>query len=99
MGRYARSLPKHRKGGDLQYRGSEVLGRLYWDAAHPSPWVIFKNITEYRTWAAEVRKARPGTKTEHSSNIHHSPRWLLDRAKGKAEEEMFTQPKTGTSHE
>jgi hypothetical protein len=85
---FTRKEPRHRKGGDLQYRGSEVLGRLYWDASHPSPWVIFKNITEYRRWAAEVRRARPGTKCEYVMNIHHNPAWLLACVRGKAHEEM-----------
>lgn len=43
-----------------------VIGRLYWDSKHPSPWMSFANITEYRNWARDIRKARPGTKTEYS---------------------------------
>ena len=43
-----------------------VMGRLFWDPTHPSPWMSFRNITTYRTWATAVRKARPGTKTEYA---------------------------------
>lgn len=41
-----------------------VIGRLFWDASHPSPWMTFEHKTAYQKWATEVRKARPGTKTE-----------------------------------
>lgn len=73
-------MSRHAKGAGLRYRNSEVLGRLFWDASHPSPWVIFRNITEYRQWAASVRKVRPGTKTEHLVNIHWTPERLLASA-------------------
>jgi hypothetical protein len=41
-----------------------VIGRLYWDATHPSPWMSFPHKTAFHRWTTEVRKARPGTKTE-----------------------------------
>ncbi len=41
-----------------------VIGRLYWDPTHPSPWMTFAHKTDYQKWATAVRKARPGTKTE-----------------------------------
>jgi len=41
-----------------------VIGRLFWDADHPSPWMTFDHKTAFHKWAAEVRKVRPGTKTE-----------------------------------
>lgn len=41
-----------------------VVGRLYWDPTHPSPWMTFYSKTEYGKWATAIRKARPGTKTE-----------------------------------
>jgi hypothetical protein len=43
---------------------ARVIGRLFWDASHPSPWMTFDHKTAFHRWAAEVRKARPGTKTE-----------------------------------
>lgn len=43
---------------------TKVIGRLFWDASHPSPWMTFENITAFRKWTTAVRKARPGTKTE-----------------------------------
>lgn len=73
-------MSKHVKGGGLRYRNAEVLGRLFWDASHPSPWVIFRNITEYRSWATNVRKVRPGTKTEYLVNIHWTAEQLLRSA-------------------
>lgn len=45
-------------------RSYMVVGRFYWDATHPTPWVSFRNITAYREWARGVRKALPGTKCE-----------------------------------
>lgn len=44
---------------------ARVVGRLYWNAVHPSPWVTFEDITAYRTWASEIRMAVPGTRTEY----------------------------------
>lgn len=86
-----RTMARHRKGGDLRYRQAEVMGRLYWDAAHPSPWVVFPNITEYRPWATAVRRARPGTKTEYLVNIHWTPAALLSAVASKANSEMGTR--------
>ena len=45
---------------------SGVVGRLFWDAEHPSPWVSFPHVTAYRRWARDVRRARPGTRTEYA---------------------------------
>jgi hypothetical protein len=42
----------------------KVIGRLYWDANHPSPWMTFDHKTAYQKWATAIRKSRPGTKTE-----------------------------------
>ena len=33
-----------------------VIGRIFWDEEHPGPWLSFKNITEFRTWARDMRK-------------------------------------------
>ena len=43
-----------------------VVGRFFWDKAceRPTPWMSFPNITAYRKWLRDVRKARPGTKGE-----------------------------------
>jgi hypothetical protein len=41
-----------------------VMGRLLWDASHPSPWMSFEHVTAFRKWSAAIRKSRPGTKTE-----------------------------------
>lgn len=43
-----------------------VIGRLFWGPGkeHPSPWMSFTSLTAYRKWAREVRRARPGMKTE-----------------------------------
>jgi hypothetical protein len=73
-------MSRHCKGAGLQYRNAEVMGRLLWNPTHPSPWVLFRNITEYRKWATAVRKARPGTKTDYLVNIHWTPDQLLRRA-------------------
>jgi len=43
---------------------TRVIGRLFWDASHPSPWMTFDSKTAHQKWATAVRKARPGTKTE-----------------------------------
>lgn len=73
-------MSRHCKGAGLRYRNNEVMGRLFWNPTHPSPWVLFRNITEYRKWAADVRKVRPGTKTEYIVNIHWTPAQLLASA-------------------
>lgn len=44
---------------------ARVVGRLYWNAVHPSPWVSFEDLTAYRTWASAIRMAVPGTRTEY----------------------------------
>lgn len=46
--------------------GNQVIGRMFWDDKHPSPWVSFPNRTAYTRWARDVRKALPGTKTEYA---------------------------------
>ena len=43
---------------------SRVIGRLFWDPTHPSPWMTFDHKTAYQKWATAIRKARPGTRTE-----------------------------------
>lgn len=43
-----------------------LAGRLHWDAEHTSPWVQFRTMTEYRSWAADIRRVRPGTRTEYT---------------------------------
>ena len=52
-----------------------VMGRLFWDPTHPSPWMSFPNITAYRNWAKDIRKARPGTKTEYA---YYDMVWTAD---------------------
>jgi hypothetical protein len=79
---------RHVKGAGLQYRNREVMGRLFWDTSHPSPWMLFRNITEYRRWATEIRKARPGTKTEYLVNIHWTPESMLRSVQETARTEM-----------
>lgn len=59
-----------------------VIGRLFWDAEHPSPWATFRNITEYRRWARDVRKVRPGTKTEYQ--LLESCGWNAERLLARA---------------
>lgn len=52
--------------GDLRIPiPARVVGRLYWNAVHPSPWVSFEDNAAYSAWAAEVQKAVPGTRTEY----------------------------------
>lgn len=36
-----------------------VIGRICWDkeGRYPTPWVSFKNVTEYRKWTRDMRKA------------------------------------------
>lgn len=43
---------------------TRVIGRLFWDPTHPSPWMTFPHKAAYEKWARAIRKARPGTKTE-----------------------------------
>jgi hypothetical protein len=85
-------MSKHRKGGELRFLNKEVLGRLYWDPTHPSPWAVFRNETEYNKWATAVRKVRPGTKTERCLNTGWwDPARLLRSAESKAKSEMSAQ--------
>jgi len=53
-----------------------VIGRLFWgpDQQHPSPWMSFTSLTAFRTWSREVRRARPGTKTE----MAYLDRWTAE---------------------
>lgn len=76
--------PRHRKGGKLRYKNSEILGRVIWDPTHSSPWVVFKNITEYRTWATAIRKHLPGVKTEYMYFGMHTPATLMESARVQA---------------
>lgn len=76
--------PRHRKGGKLRYKNSEILGRVLWDSTHASPWVVFKNITEFRTWTTAIRAARPGCKTEWMYFGSHTPKTLLASALERA---------------
>lgn len=66
-------MARHRKPGPIR----EVAGRLVWSPGFPGPWVGFRNVTEYRTWARDIRKARPGTKTEVNMNIGWTAEALL----------------------
>ena len=64
-----------------------IAGRFFWDPAHPTPWVGFRNITEYRTWARNVRRELPGTKCEwHYVGLIHTAETLLRAAKERREE-------------
>lgn len=36
-----------------------VVGRFFWGPNNPTPWVSFDNITRYREWARDMRKAYP----------------------------------------
>lgn len=66
---------------------ARVMGRLYWDPTHPSPWVSFEGITAYRNWATEVRQALPGIRTELGYlDYSHTADSLLHAARDKAEE-------------
>lgn len=75
--------PRHRKGGKLRYKDNEILGRVLWEPGRASPWVVFKNITEFRTWTTAVRTARPSAKTEWMYFGHHTPGSLLRAAIGE----------------
>lgn len=66
-----------------------LAGRLFWDPAHPSPWVQFRTITEYHSWAADVRRALPGTRTEYTwVGWAHTPGSLLRSAQDKAAQQL-----------
>lgn len=58
-----------------------VIGRIRWTENGTSPWVEFPSITAYRAWARDVRKARPGTKTEYEYFGHMSAEYLLESAR------------------
>lgn len=63
-----------------------TVGRLFWveGRQNPSPWVSFPNVTAYRRWARDIRKALPGTKTEfHYVDAIHSAESLLRIAQTK----------------
>lgn len=75
--------PKHRKGGKLRYKNSEILGRVLWEPGRASPWVVFKNITEFRTWTTAIRTALPSAKTEFMYFGWHTPGTLLRAATGE----------------
>lgn len=78
--------PTPRKTPDpaAQFEKVAYIGRLFWDKdrEYPSPWVPFRTISEYRQWGRDLRKVRPGTKTEC---IYVSPGWtaagLLEHSK------------------
>lgn len=64
---------------------NHVIGRLFWDGEHPSPWVSFRNVTEYRDWARDIRRALPRTKTQYAYvDWVHNSRTLLDAARSRA---------------
>ena len=61
---------------------NHIIGRLFWDGEHPSPWVSFRTVTEYRTWARDIRRALPGTKTQYAYvDWIHNSRTLLAAAR------------------
>lgn len=37
----------------------KVVGRIWWDKKHPSPWMTFKHKTAYIEWFRKMRKVRP----------------------------------------
>ncbi len=63
----------------------KLVGRLYWDADHPSPWVTFPHVTAYRRWARDVRRARPGTRTEYE--MVETCGWTADALLARAAEQ------------
>ena len=64
-----------------------VIGRLFWDPTHPSPWMTFDHKTAFSKWVTEVRKARPGTRTEwHYIDLTWTADSLLSHIQREAEE-------------
>jgi hypothetical protein len=67
---------------------TRAIGRLFWTSTitgrddYPSPWVEFPNKTAFEKWRRDVRKARPGTKTEWAYlNLYGGPERLLEGAR------------------
>jgi len=65
-------------------RRGEVLGRAHWDAKHRTNWMLFEGITAYRTWARDLRKARPEVKCEYAMLSIPGPATLLAGAQAEA---------------
>lgn len=64
---------------------SRVIGRVYWTAHNPSPWVSFSGISSYRFWAADTRRYLPGVKVEMAYLDHiHTAASLMSVAEFKS---------------
>lgn len=68
----------------MERKQQAVIGRIRWSEQGTSPWVKFRNITEYRAWGRELRKIRPGTKTEYEFFGHMTAEYLLESAREQA---------------
>lgn len=65
-------------------RNSQVLGRAHWGPKNRTNWMLFDGITAYRTWAAELRKARPEVKCEYNYLSIPGPQAILHSAQAEA---------------
>lgn len=61
-----------------------VIGRVWWDQTHPSPWMTFKHVTAFREWSREIRKAQPGLKTEYAPLDQWTPEAMLSTVREEA---------------
>lgn len=68
--------------------GGQVLGKVHWDEKHDSNWMLFDNITSYREWAKEMRKARPEVRCEYAMLSTPGPETMLANARAEAEERL-----------
>lgn len=64
--------------------GGQVLGRVHWDDKHQTNWMLFDNITAFRTWSREMRKLRPEVKTEYAMLSIPGPASILHSAQQEA---------------
>lgn len=65
---------------------TKVMGRIWWDATHKSPWVSFSGVTSYRFWAADMRRHLPGLRTEMAyTDAVHTAESLLGVAEERAQ--------------
>lgn len=65
--------------------GGPVLGRVHWDDKHCTNWMLFDNITAFRTWSRELRKLQPEVRTEYAMLSIPGPSTILFNAEQQAE--------------